>query len=152
MASWTDAQQARLAFEEKLLSQEFPEFYFRDRTVSGLTTVWGKHTTSRTNSYQLAIWIKSGFPYEMPGLYVTDPSPLFGYQGKTIQSYGTSHAMHVWTPDWHNFVKICFCKSEYWSASNTVVSIIMKALLWLEAFEVHRKTGKTIDAYSLTYL
>jgi hypothetical protein len=151
MAVWTENQRVRLVYEEGLLAEEFPHFSFQDRAQAGLTTVRGVHTSSANSNYSVCVWLKSGFPYEMPGLYITSPSPLYGYGGKTIQSHQTSHAMHVWAPDWNNYVKICHCKSEYWSASNTIVSVLMKGFLWLEAFEAHLRTGRSIDAYSLTF-
>lgn len=151
MPIWEAAQRERLALEEGIITKELPGFGFRDRDKGGLTTVWGDHTTSADQKYTLCVWIKIGFPFEMPALYIATPKPLYGYGRKTIQSYGTSHAMHVWEPDWADFVRICHCKEEYWSASYTLLSVMMKGFLWLEAYEAHCKTGKSIDDYSLTY-
>ncbi|MDM8542786.1 hypothetical protein QUF90_17055 [Desulfococcaceae bacterium HSG9] len=151
MAIWEPWQRERLVFEENIIKKELPDFWFRDHAKGGLTTIWGYYTTSANQEYRLCVWIKSGFPYKIPGLYITFPKPLYGYNGRTIQSYGTSHRMHVWEPDWNNSVKICHWQSEHWSASYTLLSIIMKGFLWLEAYEVHCKTGKHIDAYSLTF-
>lgn len=151
MAIWTPEQAVRLAYEELLVAQEIPHFRFYDHTLGGLTTVRGQHTTSYSHVYSLCAWIKIAYPLEMPGLYVTSPDPLVGYLNKTIQSYGTSHAMHVWESDWNDYVKICHTKPEYWNASETIVSVLMKGFLWLEAFEVHCRTGRKIDDFSLTY-
>lgn len=151
MAVWTEDQRMRLVLEESLLAEEFPHFSFQDRTQAGLTTVRGTHTSSAGNSYNVCVWLKSGYPHIMPDLYITSPCPLYGYGSKTIQSFGTSHLMHVWEPDWNNYVKICHCKSDYWTASSNIVSVLMKGFLWLEAFEAHRRTGSNIDEYSLTF-
>ncbi len=151
MAAWAEEQRMRLAYEENLLRKEDFQFYFQDRTSSAITTVRGGYTSSSGILYSLCVWLQSGFPYEMPNLYITDPYPLYGYRDVTIQSYKTSHAMHVYESDWNDYVKICHCKTEYWSSSNTIISILMKGFLWIEAFEVHKKTGKTIDSFSLTY-
>ena len=151
MAVWSESQRVRLAYEESLLASEFSHFGFRDHSKGGLTTVWGDHVTAAGSKYRLCIWIKSGFPYNLPSLYITSPSPLYGYHSKTIQSYGSSHTMHVWESDWNNYVKICHWQSEHWSASYTLVSVLMKGILWLEAFEAHKKTGKNIDAFSLSF-
>lgn len=151
MGVWTEEQRMRLALEESLLGEEFPHFSFHDRTQAGRTTVRGSHPTTAGNTYSICLWLKEGYPHTMPGLYITSPCPLYGCNYQTIQSYGISHAMHVWEPDWNNYVKICHCKSEYWTASNNIVGVLMKAFLWLEAFEVHKRTGCSIDSYSLTY-
>lgn len=158
MAFWTEDQRIRLAYEESLLRKEMPHFWFRDHAKGGLTTVWGEYTTTIANrTYMMCIWIKEGFPYKMPGLYVTSPCPLVGYGGKTINSWipsGSnlgSSAMHIWPPDWNNYVKICHNKDEYWDASDSLLGILMKGFLWLEAFEIHCRTGQTINDYSLSY-
>lgn len=151
MAVWTEDQRIRLALEESVLRAQFPHFSFQDRTQAESTTVRGVHLTSAGNNYNVCVWLTSGYPHALPRLYITSPCPLYGYGSKTIQSHGTSHAMHVWEPDWNNYVKICHCKSEYWTASNNIVGVLMKGFLWLEAFEVHRRTGCDIDQYSLTY-
>lgn len=151
MAIWSETQKTRLAAEASVLRDELPHFSFYDPAQAELTTVRGTHTSSAGKAYNLCLQLGSSFPYGLPDLYVTYPCPLYGYGGKSIQSYETSHAMHVWKPDWNNYVKICHCKSEYWTASNTIVSVLMKGFLWLEAFEAHCRTGRTIDSYSLTY-
>lgn len=151
MASWIYEQRERLVYEEKLLSKELPHFKFYDRTQSHLTTVRGYHTTAANNKY--ALWLRLGkaFPYEVPGLYVTFPSPLYGRGGRTIQSYGTSHYMHTWKPDWNDYVKICHWKEEFWTTDNTVLSVILKGFLWLEAYEVYRRGGSAIESLSLPF-
>lgn len=151
MSSWSEEQRFRLAWEESLLKDEFPHFAFYDHAQPALTAVKGVHSTSAGSSYSVCLKPTIGYPHEMPKLYITSPCPLYGYGYKTIQSYGTSHSMHVWEADWNGYVKICHCKSEYWTASNNIVGVLMKAFLWLEAFEVHKRTGRDIDAYSLTY-
>jgi hypothetical protein len=151
VANWTESQRVRLAYEEMLLKQEISHFWFQDRTSAGLTTARGKHTTARNRAYTMCVWMKAGYPDEMPDLYIIEPCPLYGYQNKTVQSYGTSHQMHAWTPDWNDYVKICHTKEDYWSAADTIVSVVLKGFLWLEAFEVHCRTGQSIDAFSLSY-
>lgn len=152
MGSWSQEQATRLAYEESLLLEHgFTHFNFHDRTVRGKTTVQGWHTTAAGNTYKLCIRPTKNFPNEIPYLYVTSPRPLYGYRGKSIQSYGAAHSMHVNQPNWNNYVNICHWKDSHWSAAYTLVSVLMKGMLWLEAFEVHRQTGKKIDDLSLTF-
>jgi hypothetical protein len=151
MAVWNQEQRMRLATEARVLQAEFPHFSFQDTAQAEYTSVTGIHCSSANKNYGVCLWLRPSFPYRMPDLYVTSPNPLYGHNFKSIQSYGTSHAMHVWAPDWNNHAKICHCKSEYWSASNTIVSVLMKGFLWLEAFEAHCRTGRSIDSYSLTF-
>jgi len=151
MSAWRTDQRMRLAAEAEVLKTELPHFTWYDEASATNATIRGEHTTTAGNTYRLCLHVTSNFPNSLPGLYVTSPCPLVGYGGKTIQSYGTSHTMHVWKPDWDNYAKLCHWKEEFWSPSNTLLSVLMKGMLWLEAFEVHCKTGKSIDEYSLNF-
>ncbi|HKV56918.1 MAG TPA: hypothetical protein VJO32_01505 [Ktedonobacteraceae bacterium] len=151
MANWTYAQQVRLGYEASLLKKELPHFDFYNPTVAGETTVQGYHTTAANRSYLLCIKVRAGFPNQMPYAYILWPCPLVGYGGKTIQSYGTHHKMHVFGPDWNNYARPCLVKEEFWRADNTIVGLVLKGFLWLEAFEVHCRTGKDIESMSLSY-
>lgn len=151
MDLWTHEQRVRLAFEEKILRNEMPDFWWEDRITRGATKVKGYYTSSADNFYKICIWIRANYPDTMPDMYIISPSPLRGYGRTRISSYGTSHDMHVWESDWNDYVKICHWKDEYWSSSNTILGVLMKGFLWLEALEVHRRTGRSIDAYSLSF-
>ena len=151
MASWSETQRQRLAAEKESFRRELPDFIWYDLAEAQSTSIRGTYTTSAGSTYSLYVHIGSGYPLTLPSLYITSPNPLYGYGSKTVQSYGTSHAMHVWQSDWNGNVKICHCKTEYWSQSDTLIEVMMKGMLWLEAFEAHKQTGQSIDHYSLTY-
>lgn len=151
MSLWTEDQRVRLAFEEQLLVKELPDFKWEDRTTRGATKIKGDYRSSANNLYKICICVSSNYPNTMPSMYIVSPNPLRGYGRKKISSYGTSHAMHIWKSDWNDYVKICHWKDEYWSASNTILGVLMKGFLWIEALEVHRRTGKDIDEYSLSF-
>ncbi len=148
---WSEAQVVRLEVEEALLSEELPHFTMHNRHENGLTTVYGDYKSTAGASYRLCLWLKAGYPHSMPSLYVVEPAPLIGYGGKEMNSYGASHVMHCWPPDWNNYLKICHCKENIWTPSETVVGVLMKGFLWLEAFEAHKRTGRTIDEFSLSF-
>lgn len=151
MDLWTEEQRVRLAFEEKLLKNELPGLWWEERINRGATKVKGDYHSSANNSYRICVCLSAHYPNTMPNMYVISPKPLKGYGNKKVTSYGTSHSMHVWESDWNNYVKICHWKDEYWSAANTILGVFMKGFLWLEALEVHRRTGKDIDEYSLSF-
>jgi hypothetical protein len=152
MSRWTDTQIVWMDTQEEILDSELPHFQFQDRDQYGLTIIRGRHISAAGFPYDLAVWLKGGAPHEMPGLYVLSPSPLMCH-GNTIAmtSHGSSHRMHVWETDWAPNTKICFCKTEYWNPAETIVGILFKAFLWIEAYEVHCRTGNAIDDYSLSY-
>lgn len=151
MANWSLMQQTRLAGEMNLIAREIPGFEIYDRTRADITTVRGNYISTANRTYTLCVWLTASYPDAVPNLYLISPCPLYGHGGKTIQSYGTSHTMHSWSSDWNNYAKICHTKLEFWSAADTIIGVIMKGFLWVEAFEVHCKTGQSIDTLSRSY-
>lgn len=148
MALWNYEQRERLAAEEKIISQELPHFWFSDRIEAGKTTLRGEHITHKNKSYTLCVRIPSGYPFDLPSLYVISPCPLYNRSGKPMTSYGLSHSMHLRSPDWGNYTKICHWKEDCWSASNTLMGVIFKGFSWLECYELYLQKGGSIDDHS----
>ena len=46
-------------------------------------------------SYRLALYLYPDYPYEMPRLYVHQPSPLYTYDGRRVPT--CSHEFHIWS-------------------------------------------------------
>lgn len=147
MSIWSGEQRARLALEEQLLSK-LPGFSFTNREDSSQTAVNGQYTSSTEKSYWLWVWLGPGYPHQAPDLYVQWPRSLKDFWGKPLEKHGTSHSMHLWKSKWPELTNICHWKSEFWSASQTIVSVLAKGILWVEAYEAHLRTGNTIDFYS----
>jgi len=144
--TWDSDQQRRLAMEQWVLSSEFPDFTFHDRT--GNTFVSGAWESNGNNSYGLRVELPQGFPDECPSTYVTWPSPLYDYaRRKKMESYGHSHAMHTWTTDHPGWVKICTYHPSHWSAQQTIAKVITKATLWILAYACHLDDGTDIKHF-----
>ncbi len=162
MVYWTNDQRKRIKEEAKLLQDKLDHFTFSldkelqpQKNIAGEKPfspllVSGFHQSSIGKWYKLVVSIDQSFPYQMPGLYVTYPCPLIGFEGKTIPTWGTSAKMDVWKTDRGNYTKICHCRAERWSAKNSIVSVLLKGFLWLEAFELHCQAGASIDMYSIS--
>ena len=153
---WTEEQKVRLVTEKRILKKELPHFWWEDQTNPNETKVKGEYISTEGNSYTICLCIGAGYPYEMPRMYIISPNPVIGYGGKKVHVgrkgfLWNSHAMHVNPPDWKDYVNICHWKPEYWSPQNTLLAVLMKGFLWVEALEVHRKTGKDICEYSLNF-
>ena len=139
MRTWEQCQ--RLAIEEKLLARYTPDFRFYNKTGDAYIDGWVM-TSGGANWYRLWVGVPPEYPYSPPHLYVGHPHPLWmcGYQ-RTINSLGTSHAFHV-LDNPNGWVKICH--TEYWDASLTCLKILLKGVMWLEAYEAHLRTGQNI--------
>ena len=43
--------------------------------------------------------------------------------------------------------KICHFRPELWKDNNTLYQVVMKGLIWLEAYEAHLRTGASLSKY-----
>jgi ubiquitin-protein ligase len=144
--AWESYQRERLALEWTYLRQHSPNFGFYEPT--GNTYVAGWWTSNNDRLYQLRISVPPGYPDECPSTYITHPSPLMAWRhSATIESYGTSHEMHVWQTDRPGWVRICTYRPEQWSAAHSMLKIIRKALLWIVAYECHLEDGQPLKNF-----
>lgn len=103
--------------------------------------------TNAGNCYTLWIRVGRAFPNKPPKMYVLDPKPLRDYRGKELSSIGESGSMHLRQADRHGHPQICHYHDSSWTPNVTLYKVVGKGRLWLEAYDLHRKTGKGIDHY-----
>ncbi|WP_338760925.1 hypothetical protein V7968_32670 [Nocardia vulneris] len=146
--TWAPYQQHRLGYDKAALRQHFPGFTFHRPT--GDTCVLGTWFSNTGRRYDLRVAVPPGYPDECPSTYITYPTPLRDWTGvKPIESYGTSHSMHVWQTDMPGWVKICTYRPESWSAAHSMVKIVRKGLLWIVAYECHLQDGTPLMHFLL---
>jgi len=138
----TIEQCRRLATEDKLLKRYMPNCHFFNRMEN--TYIEGLFQTSeKRNCYTLRLTLPSDFPYQEPDLYVVNPQILWQYGRKeTVNSAGTSHAFHTYDNGASGYVKICH--TGHWHSGVTCIKVILKGIIWLEAYEAHFRTGKNL--------
>lgn len=136
---FSEAQKRRFAEEEKILEQYFPNSvkWFNRETNNMKVEI--KMTTNSNKSYTLRVCIPDDFPNSCPELYVCDPPrPLKTKEGTEIDagtqfhSYGTKDGLTT----------ICHFVSSQWTNEYTLYQVFMKGRIWLEAYEIHLRTGK----------
>ena len=141
----------RLTLENQILRRDGMAQFQVYGSPSGGYYLWGEHRTNAGSSYTLWAPLPSGFPHGCPPLYIHAPNPLWGYAyGKTINSYGLSHAMHTLNNGPNNEVQICHWRSDRWHSGITLNKVMLKATLWLEAYEQHLSSGRDIDEFVKT--
>lgn len=134
---------SRIQFEESIMRQEMPQFLFYSSSNDYHFEGW--QSTSNGNSYKLRLDIPLFYPDQVPPLYVTSPRMIRSYGGySSINDKGVSHATHTLSNGPDGCVQICHFKPEHWDASQTCVAAMMKGILWLQAYEMHLRTGKDI--------
>jgi hypothetical protein len=144
--------QERLGLENQILQRDGLSQFVVYKSNDGYSFfLWGIHRTSSENPYELWSPIPSGYPSSRPPVYVWKPNPLWGYSyTKTINSYGVSHSMHTLSNGPNGEVQICHWRDERWHSGITLNKVMIKALLWLEAYEQHVSSGDPITNFVRT--
>ena len=146
---WTSNQRHRLAIEKKLLEKNFPDFQFYNPTSETDCYIYGKLISSQKRTYYIKICIPN-FPDRCPKAFLCYPKSIKDFYGKPLVDIGTSHKMHTLSPSKEGFVQLCLYREERWTASCSLIKLIIKAGLWIEAYEAHLKTGRPIDDFVKT--
>jgi len=136
----------RLKQENAILSRFFPgrfNFIAQNGVVKyldlGMRTKSGKVYRSKM--------VLKNFPYSQPEVYIVYPNPIYDKSGNMLSDIGVSAGMHLLTPDDENNIQLCHYVSGNWNPNVTLYKVAIKALIWLEAYEGHLKTGNPIDHY-----
>lgn len=148
---WTMAQRERIILEYRLLQHAgLAQFSVYHDRVRDRYDVLGTAHTNVGNPYELWIPIPHGYPETRPPLYVLRPNPMRTASGGTANALGLSHSMHTLAPGPRNEVQICHWRDSRWHAGITIYKVLLKGLIWLEAYEQHLATGKPIDSFVTT--
>jgi len=143
--SWDTQQQRRLGMEKGILQDKLRNASWFNPTSKGNTRVEWRVNTNNGNSYTLCVYIPSNFPNECPILVVSSPSsPLRKKDGSLLNS--TSGADHTWGAH-DGLTQICHFDKGKWTSENTIYQVLMKGRIWLEAYEIHRRTGENLKKY-----
>ena len=141
--------QERLGLENQILQHDgLSQFQVYQSNNGYAFYLWGTHRTNSGNAYELWSPIPSGYPSNRPPVYVWKPNPLRGYSYiKTINSYGVSHSMHTLSNGPNGEVQICHWRDERWHSGITLNKVMLKVVLWLEAYEQHLSSGDPITSF-----
>ena len=82
-------------------------------------------------------------------LFRSNPLWAFGAT-RTINSFGVSHAMHTLENGPSGEVQICHWRPDRWHSGITLNKVMLKGILWLEAYAQHLATGKDINDFVRT--
>ncbi len=140
----------RLILENQVLERDgLSQFQVYKNQADESYYLWGVHRTNAGNAYTIWSPIPPRYPYERPPVYVQDPNPLPGYgYGGFVNSLGpVSHAMHTLSNGPKGEVQICHWRDDRWHSGITLNKVMIKVVLWLEAYEQYLATGKNISEF-----
>ncbi|HEV2349303.1 MAG TPA: hypothetical protein VG028_05585 [Terriglobia bacterium] len=148
---WTAKQYQRLVLENEVLQKEgFTQFSVYRDTVADSYYASGWTLSNAGYRYRLYIPIPSGFPYQRPPMYITDPLPLLMWDGTPISRLGVSHQMHTLAPSSNGWVQICHWRDARWHSGILLQKVFLKGLIWIEAYEQHMATGRPLAEFVRT--
>ena len=114
-------------------------------TSAGNTRVEWRVNTNNGNSYTLRVYISTDYPNGCPKLVVSSPSsPLRKKDGSQLIS-GSSKD-HIYS-SYDGLTQICHFNTSKWTSENTIYQVLMKGRIWLEAYEIHLRTGEYLEKY-----
>jgi len=141
---WSATQQRRLGFEKELL-----EKYFRGRVSwtdpTGDTRVEVRVTCTNNKEYTLRVYLPSDYPNSCPQMVVSSPPSCLRKRDGSLLNVGGTAFHTLGTRD--GLTIICHFRQDLWRDDNTLYQVIMKGLIWLEAYEAHLRTGEPLTRY-----
>lgn len=142
----------RLILENQILQRDgLSQFQIYKSNDGSSYFLWGTHRTNSANAYEIRSPIPRGYPSSRPPVYVWKPNPLRGYSyNMTINDYGVSHDMHTLSNGPNGEVQICHWRDERWHSGITLNKVMIKVMLWLEAYEQHLSSGDPITNFVRT--
>lgn len=142
----------RIILENQVLQRDgFSQFQVYRKQYGETFYLWGVHNTNSGKAYTIWSPIPAGYSFQRPPVYVREPNPLPAYRyGETINSYGVSHKMHTLSIGPNGEVQICHWRDEKWHSGITLNKVMLKVVLWLEAYEQHLSSGEPIDNFVRT--
>lgn len=143
--SWSSQQRDRLGLEKDVLDTKLGNVTWFNPTSAGNTRVEWRVNTNNGKSYTLRVYLASDFPNSCPVLVVSSPSStLRKKDGSLLNS--TCGRDHVYGAH-DGLTKICHFITDKWTSENTIYQVLMKGRIWLEAYEIHLRTGEYLDKY-----
>lgn len=134
----------RLQLEVAILERYFPKRYKLENLGQSNEFLDVGVKTQKGNIYRLKIALSSDYPASLPKVYISYPENLRDYHGNSLLKVSAS--MHTLTPD-NNMPQICHLKGDNWNPNRSLFQIVMKARLWLEAFDMHLESGRVLDDF-----
>ena len=134
---------SRLQIEKEIVGTELPQFIL---IKSGKTPCFvGDYCSTSTNDrFTLRLELPDYYPDQMPKLFITSPITLRKSGGGRINDMGASHDYHTLGTGPRGCIQICHFDEVSWEASKTCVAVLIKGLIWLEAYCVSLLTSLSI--------
>ncbi|MDW8438594.1 MAG: hypothetical protein RMM16_11255 [Chloroherpetonaceae bacterium] len=136
------AQDNRRGKELMILQSAFPPDSFVWQTDGNKEWLDMGVKTQSNAVYRLKITIPSDYPYSPPAVWVVHPNPLRSHSGSVLEPSVETHTLRRDREG----IQICLYYDGMveWNPQYTLYHAVLKARAWLECYEAHLRTGKSI--------
>ena len=134
--------QSRYEAEFRLLKRKLPDNVWTFRDLNGARPYLAMAVKTRSGTvYTIQIELKN-FPEIVPKVFVTQM--LKDCNGRPMDD--ARHSTHT-LPSEHGWTRLCHYGPSSWTHGVTLYLIYIKCALWLNIYELHLKTGKSMEYY-----
>lgn len=138
-------QSGRILFEKRVVPQYFRGARFYD-SPAGTYLDFRTGRNGRRQDYLLRAELPPDYPHQEPGLFIQSPRILPMFQAQGVLNYrDTSYCWHIHKNREDDRVKVCYTRG--WDASMNCVLVLLRGIIWIDAYENHLNTGETIADY-----
>ena len=146
MSGWSEVQRARLQTEKDILEQYFSDkVKWIEPTDPSKTRVELELKSSSDKTYKLRLYLNEDFPNSCPHMAIVYPNNLRTKAKRPIPLLDKSFHTLGLTVD--QFTKLCHFSPDLWTPDNTLYQVLIKGIMWIEAYEGHLQTGNSMDFY-----
>ena len=139
------AQTIRLENERKDLERNFQRHNVSWTSLSEETYVEVEVTLSNEKKHVLRVYISNDFPNSCPSVVVISPSGILRRANGSLLG-AASRRDHI-LPSRDGYTQICHFRSDIWMGDATLSQVVKKGVIWLEAYELHLRTGDPLDKF-----
>lgn len=134
--------QKRYEMEFQLLKRKLPDNAWTFRDLNGVRPYLAMAVKTRSGRlYTIQIEL-AYFPQSVPKVFVTQM--LKDCHGELMSQ--ARHDTHT-LPSEHGWTRLCHYGPDSWTPNVSLYLIYIKCALWLNIYELHLKTGKSMEYY-----
>ena len=139
------AQRIRLESERRDLESHFECDKINWTKLRNETHVEVKVTCTNDKNYVLRVYITPDFPNSCPPMVVISPSGILRRKNGSMLLVASRQDHVLSSKD--GYTQICHFRSNLWMGEITLSQVIKRGLVWLEAYELHLRTGDPLDRF-----
>lgn len=134
--------QRRYEMEFQILKRKLPDGVWTFRDLNGHRPYLAMAVKTRSGTiYTLQIEL-ANFPQAVPKVFVTEM--LRDKDGNPMSE--ARHSTHTLAAE-HGWTRLCHYGPDSWTPNVSLYLIYIKCALWLNIYELHLKSGKTMEYY-----